>query len=306
MAAGRTEERYCVGEDWDDFVERLQLSFVTKEWLGDAAADKCRAHLLTSCGPKTYALMKDLLAPEKPVDKTFEELSKLIGEHLKPASSVHMARRRFYTHRCREGQSIPDFVADLRRLASLCKFTDACSGEILRDFFFKGIGHAGIFRKLIETKDLTLEAAALMAQTFMVGKEETKMIYARNFAPNTAMDQGVNIIKVTQHPSGRQGQSDTSQAAIDPRVGFPQRRWQAERTFTPSQWTMRPGMGPLTPTNRVLKSSQRDIQRGMPGHSSFVPNNGNFNSCWRCGGKHSARSCRFQQFVCRNCNLPGH
>uniref|UniRef100_UPI00398EF8CE major histocompatibility complex class I-related gene protein-like n=1 Tax=Pristiophorus japonicus TaxID=55135 RepID=UPI00398EF8CE len=36
--------------------------------------------------------MKDLLAPRKPADKFFEELSQLINEHLKLASRVHMAR----------------------------------------------------------------------------------------------------------------------------------------------------------------------------------------------------------------------
>uniref|UniRef100_UPI00398E6455 uncharacterized protein n=1 Tax=Pristiophorus japonicus TaxID=55135 RepID=UPI00398E6455 len=215
-----------------------------------------------------------------------------------------MARHRFYTHRHREGQSIPDFTVDLRRLASLCKFTEACRGEMLRDFFIEGIGHAGIFRKLIETKDMTLEAAALMVQTFMAGEEETKIIYARNSASNVAMDQGVNIVNATQNLAGGQGQFDTTQAATDSRVGPQQRQWQVERTFTPSRWTMRPGMGPLTPINRVLKSNQRDNQRGMPGNSPFV--HSDLSSCWRCGSRHAAKTCRFQQFICRNCNFSGH
>uniref|UniRef100_UPI00398E63CA NAD-dependent protein deacetylase sirtuin-3 n=1 Tax=Pristiophorus japonicus TaxID=55135 RepID=UPI00398E63CA len=58
--------------------------------------------------------MKDLLAPEKPASKSFEELSTLAREHPKPASSLHMARHRFYNYRrCQElGSSSDAAVGD--------------------------------------------------------------------------------------------------------------------------------------------------------------------------------------------------
>ncbi len=68
-------------EEWTAYTERLQLFFVANG-IDDAA--KRRATLLTVCGPATYGLIRDLLAPDAPTDKTFEELVALVKEHQQP------------------------------------------------------------------------------------------------------------------------------------------------------------------------------------------------------------------------------
>jgi poly(3-hydroxybutyrate) depolymerase len=65
-------------EDWKAYAERLELFFVAN---GIEDADKRRTTLLTVCGPSTYALIRDLLAPAKPTDKTFAELVALVQKH---------------------------------------------------------------------------------------------------------------------------------------------------------------------------------------------------------------------------------
>uniref|UniRef100_UPI00398F68F8 uncharacterized protein n=1 Tax=Pristiophorus japonicus TaxID=55135 RepID=UPI00398F68F8 len=273
-------------------IERLQQSFVTKDWLDDDKADKGRAHLLTSCGSKTYALMKDLLEPKRPASKSFEELTTLVRDHLNPASSRHMAIHRFYNYRCCVGQSIPDFVAELRRLASLCEFSDELRREVLRDFFFiEGIGHAGIFRKLIENKNLTLEAAVLVAQTFSAGEEETRLIYTVGTTTNETSEQEVHSVKQAATPTHRQRQESRPSTAGS---GARSHQGPHERPFTPHQ-----------PTMRAINYKLREAEERSARRSSSFGNNGS-SLCWRCGGRHSSRGCRFQHAVCRNCNYTGH
>ena len=70
----------------------------------------------------TYALIKDLVTPNKPKDKTFDELIEIVARHYKPKPGKIVSRYKFYTHGRKEGQSVSEFVADLRRLAEHCEF----------------------------------------------------------------------------------------------------------------------------------------------------------------------------------------
>ena len=55
-------------EDWASYTERLQQHYAANEI---EAVGKQRAILLSCCGPQTYQLIKNLLTPEKPADKTY-------------------------------------------------------------------------------------------------------------------------------------------------------------------------------------------------------------------------------------------
>ena len=50
-------------ETWTQYVERLEQYFIANEVEDDK---KQRAIFLSVCGPKTYALLRDLLPPKKP------------------------------------------------------------------------------------------------------------------------------------------------------------------------------------------------------------------------------------------------
>lgn len=69
--------------DWLSYEERV-LSFLR--------ANKVPAELqvdafVSLIGPKTYALLKSLTAPETPSSKSFEELRQLLRNHLSPSRS---------------------------------------------------------------------------------------------------------------------------------------------------------------------------------------------------------------------------
>ncbi|KAJ8034251.1 hypothetical protein HOLleu_21010 [Holothuria leucospilota] len=59
------------GENWTEFTERLEQYFLANDIEDNG---KKRTIMLTVCGSVTYSLMKNLLAPAKPTDKSFSEL----------------------------------------------------------------------------------------------------------------------------------------------------------------------------------------------------------------------------------------
>ena len=58
-------QEYTVGDDWEDYTDRLKQYFVPNKMDTDEDAETWRAVLLTVCGAPAYSLIKDLLAPAK-------------------------------------------------------------------------------------------------------------------------------------------------------------------------------------------------------------------------------------------------
>ena len=131
---------YSDGEDWADFVERLDQYFVVNNMAAAGDAVRRRAVLLTVRGQKVYGLIKNLLSPWRPTDKSYEELCELIKLHFNPKAGLIISRYKFYTHTRQEYQDISRFVADLRRLAEPCQF-GAVLDEMPRDIFVIWVNH---------------------------------------------------------------------------------------------------------------------------------------------------------------------
>ena len=64
--------------------ERLQPYFTAND-VTDAG--KQRAILLSVCGAPTYQLIRNLVAPQRPIEKSFAEIVKLMSDHYQPKPS---------------------------------------------------------------------------------------------------------------------------------------------------------------------------------------------------------------------------
>ena len=78
--------------------------------------DKMRSVFLVSVGAKTYKLICSLVALGDPKELTYEELVKIVEEHYQPKPSVIVQHFKFNTRIQQPGETIPVFLADLRRL----------------------------------------------------------------------------------------------------------------------------------------------------------------------------------------------
>ena len=95
MAAyGKIDQFDPTAEEWSSYVERLQFYFIANDI---DAAEKQRVVLLTVCGPETYTLACNLVVPEKPSAKTFDEFVKLLTDHYSPKPSIIIQRYKFHS-----------------------------------------------------------------------------------------------------------------------------------------------------------------------------------------------------------------
>ncbi len=115
-------------EDWGTYMERMELYCEA-----NAVADEKKvAVLLSLMGAKTYVLLHSLLSPEKPADKTFQQIVDILNEHLNPKPLVIAERFRFHKRNQAKGESFSEYIAELCRLSEHCQF-GAGLADALRD-----------------------------------------------------------------------------------------------------------------------------------------------------------------------------
>ena len=119
-------------EEWPLCVERLGHFFEANGITGADNATKRRSTFLSVIWPGPYKLLRSLLTPDKPSDKTFEELTALLSKHYSPPPSEVIQCYRFNSCSWNAGDSIAAYVADLRRLEEFCNF-GATLEKMLRD-----------------------------------------------------------------------------------------------------------------------------------------------------------------------------
>src|SRR5258705_2655353 len=116
-------------ESWTNYAERLEQFLVANKITTE---DRMRAVFLSLLGPKHYQLLRNLVAPAKPTEKTYQELIKVLSNHFSPPPSEIVERYKFNTTVRRPGQSISEFVSDLRAKAQYCNYA-ATLEMMLRD-----------------------------------------------------------------------------------------------------------------------------------------------------------------------------
>ena len=85
-----------------------------------------------------YALLRNLLAPQKPSEKSFKELSAILRDYFQPKPVVTAKRFHFHRRNKAFGESVAEYQAELRRLATHCEFKQYLS-EALRDRLVCGL-----------------------------------------------------------------------------------------------------------------------------------------------------------------------
>lgn len=88
---GRIEAFEGERDAWPAYVERAQEFFEAN----DVVLATNRSIFLNCCGPRTCALLRNLVKPETPQDKTLNEILAILGRHYAPTPSVVVQGFRF-------------------------------------------------------------------------------------------------------------------------------------------------------------------------------------------------------------------
>ena len=136
-------------DEWKHYVERLGFYFTANKVTDK---DQRKAVLLSVCGAQTYKLIRNLLAPQTPNAVEYDDIVKRVQDHVRPKPSVILQRFRFNSFKRKEGESVADFVTELRRLS-----TDCLWGYSLRH----AKSQTGVWDKLREDSEETLARSQL-------------------------------------------------------------------------------------------------------------------------------------------------
>lgn len=112
------------------YVERAQLFFEAN----DIHQEKQVAVLLSAIGARTYKFLRDLLAPMPPKDKSFDKIVAELWKHFEPKPLIIAEWFQFHCQQQAVGETVAEFVVELRRLAKHCEF-ETYLDEALRDRF---------------------------------------------------------------------------------------------------------------------------------------------------------------------------
>ena len=180
-------------EQWPEYCKRVEL--LTANGINNAK--RKRAVLLSSCGASTYHLICSLVSPSKPTDKTFNEIVKLVKDHLTPAPSYTMLRYRFKARSQNNKECIADFVASLRHLAENCEFGTSLD-DMLRDRRVCGLRDARVQKPLLAEPKLTFAKALELAQATELAEEGARLMQTQVSPQDQVSSQEISVLVLSK------------------------------------------------------------------------------------------------------------
>ena len=231
--------------------------------------DKKKAALCSTMSPETFALLQNLLTREV-TDVTYEEVKAALKQYFEEKRTFLAARLDFFRTVQQEGQSITDFVAELRNKAKDCDFEEQCcvkcQDNALRDRLVMGCSHTFIQQAILKEGDASLTNVlqcakmTVLPSTELLSKELCKMHEQTTDHATGHTQQEVHAVRHSQPPRQKQRFRDK------------QRPEHAEK-----------------------------------GQANSQPNRRGQKVCYRCGSlTHHHRYCPFINAVCYGCDRKGH
>lgn len=114
-------------------------------------------------------------SPAVPKDKKFEELLSPLKSYYAPAGLEVAERYKFHLRHQRVGETVREFLVDLRQLAARCNFGSFLD-EALRDQLVVGLRDPAATKRLLTEKSLTFESAVKLVQDFELVQEQTRVL----------------------------------------------------------------------------------------------------------------------------------
>ena len=140
-----------------------------------------------------------------PKDLSFDKLKDMLKKHFNPESILIAERFYFYQRNQNASESMGNYLATLRRLASTCKFGDFLN-DALRDQFVCEMLNEATQKVLITKSDLTLSKAVFVAQGMEAAALKSKELHAESNQYSTSLVIVVNAPAAAasrSHPCGR-------------------------------------------------------------------------------------------------------
>ncbi|XP_063892717.1 uncharacterized protein LOC135117411 [Helicoverpa armigera] len=277
MTIGKIGEFNVHNDDWKLYIERLEQYFL----VNDIKAELHVPTLITVMGAESYELLVNLCTPNKPKTKTFEQLSDIMGKHLQPKPSELAERYKFRHRKQKEGETISEYVAVLKKMSKTCEFGSWLE-ESLRDQLVCGIASENIRQRLFAESKLDFAKAYKLASSMESAEKDAAMVEGSKSAAGTDATSTVTCQAITTRRQAtgmaeRDGEPGAGRREVRGRRGSRERRAGHEAATS------------------VLSERARLGERARPQRP-----------CRVCGANHNESTCKFTSYVCRVCNRQGH
>ena len=158
-------QKFVVGTDFEAYAEQLEFFFVAN---GVTNPKQKKAVLLSNLPAETYQLAKDLVAPTslREDSLTYDVIVERLQKQLKPQKSALVARYEFDNRASNAGETVSQYVAVLKHLASECKFNEAMRLERVRDRLVSGIRDKKMMSELLKLKLEELAKCIAIEQSY--------------------------------------------------------------------------------------------------------------------------------------------
>ena len=158
------------------------------------------SQLIANIGDEGFQHLRSLTAPEEPNTKSYEELKKLLTEHLDPCPNPLGERFKFF--RLNQGtMSVQQWKSKLQYAAAFCDFGDY-SKQAVTDQFIFGLRCEKTRESLLELETVTLKTAVKKAMLKEQTKRDNKMFSEEQKSENKNSN---SVNKIYQRPGRARG-----------------------------------------------------------------------------------------------------
>lgn len=263
---------YTPGDNFESYAERLEQYMIVNAF--DEA--KKVAILICSIGAAAYELLRKLVLPRKVTQFSYEELIKLLRGHYVDRVNTCIQRYKFEKTNQSVGQSLNDYIVEIKEAAKTCGFADGlqCQQDIdlvlndnLKHRFIFGLCDANLRERLLCKNPPTFEKCVESALSYEAAKLDNQVFNSTDF---------VNFNSEKRKENNYSGsKSSNVKFNYNKNEKYNNKKGSSNRQF---------GNNYASRKNNYKKS--RD--------------------CMRCGESHPNRECPAMQYECYACKKKGH
>ncbi len=184
---------------WSDWEDCFNCYCELNELVTEA---KQRQMLSLSVGIPVYNLLGNLIRPATVRETPVADLLMALRTYYTPKKLVIAERNRFYLRSQKEGETVAQYVAQLRFLSKDCAFR-AFLDEAIRDRFVVGLRNEAVKRRLLGEENLELPRAIELASSMEAAEKDSHELSRSQVVTGGTVHQFQRKPAVTANPPSK-------------------------------------------------------------------------------------------------------
>lgn len=285
----------CLRETWQKWKGGFQIYFDACE-LSKKSEEIQKNILLHVIGEQC----RDVL-DQKPKCATLKDILKELDCYFNGKRNITVERHKFFTRSQKEGESIEQYVLELKKIAITCEFGSLCD-DLIKDRLVCGVASTAIRERLLREESLNLKKAMDICVAAIASKMYSDNLYRDS--------EGQMVCELQQNGMQENGNQCGNNVYEINNRGVPDR---SRMRGGSSRWHGAPsGRGGVASLQPVRGRGRPQRGRGMRGYDTAESRGKtdqqmiSMRSCSRCGTSHRRFECPAYGKTCLKCSRMNH